>query len=118
VDGAVHDGGVGLCRFRQTLRTAYPTQPLLLVWDNWPVHTHPQVLIQAAALEIERRWLPTYAPWPNFIAKLWRWLKHEKLHHHRFADRWEELKVEVAAFLDQFDHGSHDLLRYVGALPD
>ena len=111
-------GVVGLCQFLQTLRTAYPTDIVLLVWDNWPVHFHPTVLAQAAALEIELLWLPTYAPWTNFIEKLWRWLKQTLLHHHHLADQWDQLKVEVATFLDQFAVGSQALLRYVGALPD
>jgi hypothetical protein len=111
-------GVAGLCHFLRTLRGAYPTRSLLLAWDNWPVHAHPTVLAQAAALDIEVLWLPTYAPWTNPIEKLWRWLKQEKLHHHRLADQWPVLQAEVAAFLDQFAHGSPDLLRYVGALPD
>ena len=111
-------GVVGLCQFLQTLRTASPTDIVLLVWDNGPGHCHPTVLAQAAALEIERRWRPTYAPWTNFIEQRWRWLKHTLLHHHHRADQWHQRKAEVAAFLDQFAEGSQALLRYVGALPD
>jgi transposase len=108
----------GLCRFLRAVRTAYPTETLVLVWDNWPVHRHPIVLAQAAALDVELLWLPTYAPWTNPIEKLWRWLKQTLLHQHRLADRWDELRAAVHAFLDQFAHGSSDLLRYVGLLPD
>jgi transposase len=107
-----------LCRFLRSVRTAYPTETLVLVWDNWPVHQHPTVLAQAAALDIELLWLPTDAPWTNPIEKLWRWLKQTLLHHHRLADRWADLRAAVAAFLDQFTHGSGALLRYVGLLPD
>ena len=106
-----------LGRFLRRLRAAYPDRRLILVWDTWPVHRHPAVLAVAAALGIELRWLPTYAPWTNPIEKLWRWVKQAMLHHHRQADQWEELKDQVAAFLKTFAEGSAALLRYVGLLP-
>lgn len=107
-----------LRRFLRTLRAAYPERRLILIWDNWPVHAHPDVTAQAEAVDIEVRWLPTYAPWTNPIEKLWRWLKADVLHHHRFADDWDGLKAAIDAFLDQFDHGSEELLRYVGLCPE
>lgn len=107
-----------LRRFLRDLRAAYPGRHLFLVWDNWPVHKHPDVLAEAAAQRVALLWLPTYAPWANPIEKLWRRLKQALLHHHRLADRWDELKAAVAAFLDRFAHGSHDLLRYTGLLAD
>ena len=107
-----------LCRFLRTLRAAYPDRRLILIWDTWPVHAHVDVLAQAKAVKIELRWLPTYAPWTNPIEKLWRWLKAEVLHHHRFADDWDGLKAAIAAFLARFASGSEDLLRYVGLLPN
>lgn len=107
-----------LRQFLRRLRAAYPTHVLLLVWDNWPVHQHPDVLAEAAALGIQLLWLPTYAPWLNPIEKLWRWLKQDRLHQHRLADDWPALKATANAFLDQFATGSDALLRYVGLLPD
>ena len=107
-----------LRRFLRALRAAYPARTLILIWDNWPVHTHPTVLAQAAALGITLCWLPTYAPELNPIEKLWRWLRQEVLHHHPFADDWVGLKTAVAAFLARFVTGSSDLLRYVGLLPN
>lgn len=114
--GAMIVGVDRLKRFLRRLRTAYPGYRLLLVWDNWPVHTHPAVLAEAASLGIELLWLPTYAPWTNPIEKRWRWLKQDVVHAHRLADQWPELKRQVAAFLDQFAEGSEALLRYVGLL--
>ena len=61
--------------------------------------------------------LPTYASWLNPIEKLWRWLKQEVLHLHRFSDAWDELKEHVDQFLATFSGGSDDLLHYVGLLP-
>jgi len=91
-----------------------PDRYLFLVWDNWPIHQHAAVLAEATAQRIHLLWLPTYAPWENPIEKLWRWLKQELIHHHRFADDWAALKAAVLAFLDQFAAGSAALLRYVG----
>src|SRR5437764_15108472 len=33
-----------LCQFLTALRARYPTETIVLVWDNWPVHRHPDVL--------------------------------------------------------------------------
>jgi DDE superfamily endonuclease len=107
-----------LRQFLAALRERYPDKELILVWDNWPVHQHPEVLAQASTLGIEILWLPTYAPWTNPIEKLWRWMRQEAVHCHRHADEWEELKGAVTGFLDQFADGSTALLRYVGLLPD
>lgn len=74
-------------------------------------------MTQAATLDIELLWLPTYAPWTNPIEKLWRWVRQEVVHQHRWADDWATLLAHVAAFLDRFDHDSPELLRSVGLLP-
>lgn len=105
--------------FLRLLREQYPDrgQRLVLVWDNWPVHHHPEVVAEAAKLGIELLWLPTYAPWLNPIEKLWRKLKQTVLHHHRWSGNWPELKHQVTAFLDDYSKGSAELLRYVGLLP-
>lgn len=116
--GASKLGVTQLCAWLRQVREAFPDHELFVVWDNWPVHAHPKVLEQAAASRITLVWLPTYAPWLNPIEKLWRWLRQEVLHGHRLADRWEALKQQVAAFLNQFAKGSPALLRYVGLLPD
>lgn len=117
-DAALVFGVSKLRRLLRLIRRAYPTQALFLIWDNWPIHQHPDVLSRASELGIQILWLPTYAPWTNPIEKLWRWLIEEKLRHHRLAERWQQLKGEVATFLNQFSAGSTDLLRYVGLLPD
>lgn len=111
-------GVVNLKRFLAKLRRTYPAQRLILIWDNWPTHLHAEVLAKAAALAIELLWLPTYAPWTNPSEKVWRWLKQDLLHHHGLAERWAELKQQVQGWLDRFRHGSDELLRYVGLLPN
>lgn len=126
------------------IRAAYPTVDLIsIVVDNWPVHDHPEVLvplqpqdwpwpprvpanwpteprtsIAQERLPIQLLPLPTYASWLNPIEKLWRRLKQEVLHLHRYSAQWEALKRLVTAFLDQFSTNSEDLLHYVGLLPN
>jgi hypothetical protein len=95
---------------------AYPqAQRLYAIQDNWSIHKHPEVLEALKAWpQIEPVWLPTYAPWLNPIEKLWRWLRQDVLKMHRWVEDWPRVKQRVHDFLDQFAHGSHALLRYVG----
>lgn len=92
-------------------------EKVYVIQDNWNVHDLPEV---RAALRTMPRLvcvpLPTYAPWLNPIEKLWRWLRQAVLHHHRKSEQWNELRQQVAAFFDQFRHGSRALLKYVGLL--
>jgi transposase len=128
-----------LTRFYEKLSQAYPDQEVVVVEDNWSVHSHadllaalqPQVFpyglhrppnwkskarrrILQLNLPIRLVFLPIYASWTNPIEKLWRLLKQEVLHLHRYGDDWPGLKLRVWDFLDQFRQGSTDLLRYVG----
>lgn len=136
-----------LVQFYQQVRAAYPeAERIYVVLDNWPVHRHPDVLVALEPQETPwllplppswsltpspaavRRWghlhlpiqlvpLPTYASWLNPIEKLWRKLKADVTHLHRQADDLPTLRARVDAFLDDFGHGSEDLLRYVGLRP-
>ncbi len=132
-----------LSNFHQANCDTYPGKFLFMVQDNWPIHFHPDVLARLQPqhfpwppklppnwptepsakaikgnLPIQILCLPTYASWCNPIEKLWRWLQQDVLHLHRYSDLWQQLKQNVAAFLDRFRTGSDDLLRYVGLLPD
>lgn len=92
---------------------------IFVAQDNWPIHQHPDVMVALQDLpKIEPVWLPTYSPWLNPIEKLWRWLRSTVLKMHRLAEDWKELLNRVRAFLNQFSHGSQDLLHYVGLLGD
>lgn len=134
-----------LSNFYAVVQDDYPeAEEVYLVQDNWPVHFHPDVLVRLQPqdffpepprvppnwpteprakatrgnLPIRLLLLPTYASWLNPIEKMWRWLKQDVLHLHRLSDEWQDLKQEVAGFLDQFQNGSPELLRYAGLLPD
>lgn len=129
-----------LVKFYERVAAAYPqAQTIYLVQDNWPVHTHPDVL---AALQPQqahwpthhpRHWpteasararrlqlpiqlvaLPTYASWTNPIEKLWRKVRQELLHLHRYQDEWSALKQRVSEWMGQWAQGSQELVRYVG----
>jgi hypothetical protein len=92
---------------------------LYVVQDNWSIHRHEDVLVALHYLpQITPVWLPTYAPWLNPIEKLWRWLRQDTLKMHRLAADWPALQQQVRSFLDQFAHGSHALLHYVGLRGD
>ena len=108
-----------LAAFYQVLRRHYPkAQVIHLIQDNWPIHFYPPVAEAAAAAGVEMVRLPTYAPWLNPVEKLWRKLRQEVLHLHRWSDDWQQLQQRVADFFESFSHGSQALLRYVGLLPN
>jgi hypothetical protein len=127
-----------MLHFYQKLCRAYPGSVIHLAQDNWPVHYHPDLLaaiqpqsfpyglhrppnwsrstrkVEHLHLPIHILSLPTYASWTNPIEKLWRLLKQDVLHLHRFQDDWLQLKQRVFAFLDEFSSGSTALLHSVG----
>ncbi len=62
-------------------------RPVVLVWDNGPVHTSRAT--RAALAErpwIAVEWLPRYAPELNDIERSWRDLKRHHLAHRTFKD--------------------------------
>lgn len=108
-----------LAAFYEVLRRHYPkAKAIHLIQDNWPVHFYPEVERAAAQAGVEMVRLPTYAPWLNPIEKLWRKLRQEVLHLHRFSDDWQSLQQRVADFFATFSNGSQALLHYVGLLPN
>jgi transposase len=108
-----------LAAFYTRLRAAYPeADRIYLVQDNWPIHFWPEVEHAASQAGIKMVRLPTYAPWLNPIEKLWRKLKQEVLHLHRWRDDWSALQQRVLNFLESFSAGSAELLYYVGLLPN
>jgi transposase len=111
-------GRAKVIQFYKQLDAAYPdVERLLVVQDNWSIHTHADVLSALSRWpRIEPVWLPTYSPWLKPIEKLWRRLRQDVLKLHRLAGDWPSLRGRVNQFLGQFATGSQDLLRYVGLL--
>ena len=83
-------GRAKVIQFYKQWDAAYPeVERLLVVQDNWSIHTHADVLGALSRWpRIEPVWLPTYAPWLNPIEKLWRWLRQDVLKLHRLAGDW------------------------------
>lgn len=115
-DSASEMGIRGLCRFLRHLRERLgPHRRIMLVWDNWPVHYHEEVLGVAAQQRIELLHTPTYAPWTNPIEKFWNRLKEQvPLRMHRLSQEWGALREKVEGFLKEHDAPCPDLLRHVG----
>jgi transposase len=106
-------------RYLLAVEAAYPdAERIYLALDNWPVHWQPDVLARLQQSKITPIFLPTYAPWLNPIEKVWRKLKQEVLHLHRYSSQWKDLQARVEQWLIQYDQPSPDLLHYVGLLPD
>lgn len=105
-----------MAQMYQRIAAAYPDAcRIYVIQDNWSIHSHPDVLAAMANFQqIQPVWLPTYAHWLNPIEKLWRWLRQAVLRMHRLASDWPALKQQLIDFLDQFAHGSEELLKYVG----
>jgi putative transposase len=115
-------GVTALVEFLATVRQRYASRfgaahRLVLIWDNWPVHSHPRVVEAAKQQGIELLYLPTYAPWTNPIEKFWDKLKDQVLRLHRLSQEWPALCQRVAAFLGDHDRECPDLLRQVGLSP-
>ncbi len=106
-----------LLRYYAAVVAAYPEADVIfLAQDNWPVHTHPDVLAGLPA-KLVLLALPTYAPWTNPVEDVWRALNGDVLHHHRFGDDWAGLQAAVADWLDQWGRASPMLLGRVGLAP-
>jgi hypothetical protein len=107
----------GLCKWLEALRERYgPDVHLCVVWDNWPIHFHEDVVAAADRLGILLFSLPTYAPWTNPIEKLWRLMRQTlcHMHGHQAKADWPAFKEKAADFLKQFEQPSDYLLNYVG----
>jgi hypothetical protein len=109
-----------LLTFYKQLQVVYTTaERIYVIQDNWNIHTHDDVFAALANWpRLQPVWLPTYAPWLNPIEKLWRWVRQDVLKLHRWVTDWERVRQHVRHFLDQFQHGSEPLLRYVGLRGD
>lgn len=105
-------------RFIVSAARDYPdARKIYVVLDNWPVHFHPDVFeILSKDPRIELVSLPTYAPWLNYIEKLWRWLRQKITHAHPYADDFNIFKQVISEALDSLSDGSPAILKYVGLL--
>lgn len=105
-------------KYLLAVQDCYPqAERIFVAVDNWPVHLQPEVLALQQSSKLTLLFLPTYSPWLNPTEKVWRKLKQELLHLHRYSSRWKDLQERVQDWLDQYDQPSSDLLHYVGLSP-
>lgn len=92
---------------------------IYIILDNWSVHFHPYVRehLQKRCPQVELVPLPTYAPWTNPMEKVWLKLRQDVLDQHPFQDAWKLLKQAVQDWLQRYEVGSLELLRFVGLCP-
>ena len=79
------------------LRTEFPGDPLVLIWDGAPYHRAKAVWAEAASLGITLVPLPGYSPDLMPVEALWRWLREDITYHHCHATT-DDLIRRVAAF--------------------
>ena len=131
-------------RFSQDRHAASPEAECIdVILDTWPVHVHPDVLVALAphttrwAFSRPGNWpatprvravrragdvrrpiqlmpLPTDASWCNPIEQLWRWMRQEVTHLHRWATDRDQVRSHLDAFFASFATGSSKLVPYVG----
>jgi hypothetical protein len=79
------------------LRTEWPEDKLIVVWDGAPYHRACVVREAAQALNIDLVPLPGYSPDFMPVEALWRWLREDVTYHHCHPTV-EDLSRRVAAF--------------------
>jgi hypothetical protein len=87
--------------------------------QSWPKEPKPSAKkkYKELRLPIQLLPLPRYSSWANPIEKVWRKLRQDVLHQHRWAEDRSQLRLKVNHWLDALKDGSLELLRYVGLKP-
>lgn len=101
---------VGLCRRRkrrrevaellQALVDKHPTGTISVAWDHADTHAEAAIdaVGRAAAGRLAVLYLPTYSPWLNPMARLWRHFRREVPHGELLASLDALLKAAYACF--------------------
>ena len=79
------------------LRTEWPDDKLVVVWDGASYHRAGMVREAAEALKIDLVPLPGYSPDFMPVEALWRWLREDVTYHHCHPTA-EALSRRVSAF--------------------
>jgi transposase len=79
------------------LRTEFPNEALIVLWDGAPYHRAQAVREAAAALNITLMPLPGYSPDLMPVEALWHWLREDVTYHHCHASA-EDLTRRAADF--------------------
>jgi transposase len=102
----------------QALVDKHPTGPIAVAWDYADTHADDEVeaVVRAAAGRLVLLSLPTYSPWLNPIAMLWRQFRREVTHGELFASLDALLKA-APAFFDRDNQSTERVLsiHHIGA---
>ena len=92
------------------IKTAYFDIPITIVLDNARYQRCKVVIEEAAKLNIELLFLPTYSPNLNLIERLWRFVKKECLYskYHKSANEFESV---ITTCLDDINLGKKPKLK-------
>lgn len=87
-----------------------------LVLDNWSVHCSERVLRAVKIMKnIILLPLPTYAPYLNYIEKVWKWLRQTVSHAHPWSRNFDLFKKHISNALDRLNQKEEvDILKYTG----
>jgi transposase len=100
----------------QAVVETHPTGTLYIAWDNADPHCDDEVeaSVRAEAGRLVLRYLPTYSPWLNPIAMLWRQVRREVTHGALLASLDALLKA-AHAFFDRDNQCPPRVLSIIGA---
>jgi transposase len=100
----------------QALVAHHPTGTISVAWDNADTHADDEVeaVVRAAAGRLVVLSWPTYSPWLNPIAMLWRQFRREVTHGELLASVDALLKA-AHAFFDRYNQGTARVLSSIGA---
>jgi transposase len=98
------------------LLTQHPTGTVYVAWDSAGTREDDAVeeVVRAAAGRLVLLYLPTYSPWLNPIAMLWRHLRREVTHCERFATK-QALLAAAQGFSTRHNRQPHTILAVIGA---
>jgi len=90
----------------EVLLAKHPTGTIFVAWDNTSAHEDDEVedAVRAAAGLLVLLYLPTYSPWLNPIAMLWRHFRREVTHCALFTTM-ADLLVAATDFFTPHNRG-------------
>ena len=100
----------------QALVDKHPTGTIYVAWDNADTHADDEVeaVVRGAAGRLVLLYLPTYSPWLNPIAMLWRHFRREVTHCELF-ETVAALLQAAQAFFDRYNQIPQRVLSIIGS---
>ena len=94
----------------------HPTGIIYIAWDNARTHFDDEVeaVVRAAAGRLVLLYWPTYSPWLNPIAMLWRHFRREVTHGELFASV-KALLPAAQEFFDRYNQCPQRMLSIIGS---